>query len=46
MVFLTIFAWWWKDPELEPDPYLWLMNPDADTGAQKHADPDPQQWYI
>jgi hypothetical protein len=28
----------WKDPELDPDPYLWLMN------AQKHADlaaPDP-----
>ncbi len=23
-VFLTIFAWWQKDP----DPYLWLMDPD------------------
>ncbi len=22
--FLTIFAWWWKDPE--PDPYLWLTK--------------------
>jgi hypothetical protein len=22
---LTIFAWWWKDPE--PDPYLWLTDP-------------------
>ncbi len=21
MVFLTIFAWWWKDPDREPDPY-------------------------
>jgi hypothetical protein len=25
-VFLTFFAWWWKDPE--PDLYLWLMDPD------------------
>jgi len=23
-VFLTIFAWWYKDP----DPYLWQMDPD------------------
>ncbi len=23
-VFLTFFAWWWKDPE--PDPYLWVMT--------------------
>ncbi len=23
-VFLTIFAWWWKDP----DPYFWLTDPD------------------
>ncbi len=39
-------AWWWKDPE--PDPYLWLTDPDADPGGQKptdptDADPDPQQ---
>ncbi len=27
-----------------PDPYLWLMYPDP--GAQKHADPDPQHWFI
>ncbi len=25
-VFLTIFAWWQKDPD--PDPYLWLVDPD------------------
>jgi hypothetical protein len=29
--FLTIFAWWWKDPDL----YLWLTDPDADPGGQK-----------
>ncbi len=23
--FITIFAWWWKDPE--PDPYLWITDP-------------------
>jgi hypothetical protein len=29
-----------KDPEPDPDPYLWLMGPDP--GGQKHADPvDP-----
>ncbi len=35
-VFLTIYAWWKKDPDSEPDPYLWLMDPDA--GVQKHVD--------
>ncbi len=25
-VFLTIFAWWYKDPD--PDPYIWLVDPD------------------
>ncbi len=30
-VFLTIFAWWWEDPE--PDPYLLLTDPDADRGG-------------
>ncbi len=33
------------DPERDPDPYLWLMNPDP--GGPKtsgFADPDPQQW--
>ncbi len=29
--FLTIFAWWYKDPE----PYLWLTDPDPDPGGQK-----------
>jgi hypothetical protein len=32
-----------KDPELDPDLYLWLMDPDP--GGKKHvdpADPDPQ----
>jgi hypothetical protein len=35
----TTFAWWYKDP----DPYLWLMDPDP--GGQKHMypiDPDPR----
>ncbi len=31
--FLTIFAWWWKDPE--PYPYLWQTDPDADPGGTK-----------
>ncbi len=30
-VFLTIFAWWWKDL----DPYLWLTDSDADPGGPK-----------
>ncbi len=25
--FRTIYAWWSKDPDLSPDPYLWLTNP-------------------
>jgi hypothetical protein len=29
--FLTVFAWWWKDPE--PDPYLWLVDPYAVPGG-------------
>ncbi len=32
-MFLTIFAWWWKDP----DPYLWLTEPE--TEDQKLTDP-------
>ncbi len=32
-VFLTIFAWWLKDPE--PDPYLILMDLDPDPGGPK-----------
>ncbi len=47
-VFLTIFAWWLKNPDTEPDPYLWLMDPEG----QKHvdpvdpdSDPDPEHWY-
>jgi hypothetical protein len=26
--FLTIYAWWYKDPD--PDPCIWLMDPDPD----------------
>ncbi len=35
--FLTIFAWWWKDPEPDPaqDSFLWLTDPDADPGGPK-----------
>jgi hypothetical protein len=32
-VFLIIFAWWQKYPDPEPDPYLWLVDPDP--GGQK-----------
>jgi hypothetical protein len=37
-VFLAIFAQWWKEPEphLEPDPYLWLTDPDADPVGLKN----------
>ncbi len=36
-----------KDPE--PDPILWLMDPNRIQDVQKHADPaepdpDPQHW--
>ncbi len=40
-VFLTFFAWWWKDPDHDPepdpvlDPNLWLMYPDPDPGGPK-----------
>ncbi len=36
--FLTIFAWWWKDPE--PDPYLGLQIGMRIREAQKHTDPN------
>ncbi len=26
-IFLTIFAWLYKDPDPNPDPYLWLTDP-------------------
>ncbi len=26
--FFTIFAWWQKDPDPEPDLHLWLTDPD------------------
>ncbi len=45
--FLTIFAWWKKDP----DPYIWIMDPDADPRGPKTyghmvpRDPDPQDWF-
>ncbi len=41
-VFLTIFAWCYKDPDpdpylwlIDPDPYLWLIDPDPDPGGPK-----------
>ncbi len=34
-VLLTIFAEWEKDPDLNPDPYLWLMEPDPDSAGPK-----------
>ncbi len=34
-VFLTIFAYDDKDPDTEPDPYLWLADPNADPGDPK-----------
>jgi hypothetical protein len=36
-VFLTIFAWWQKDPNLDPDPdpCLWLIDPDPDLEGPK-----------
>jgi hypothetical protein len=38
-----------KDPDPEPDPYLWLMDPIRIQEAQKHADtadPDPVRIRI
>ncbi len=48
MVFLTIFARWWKDRDPDPDPYLWLTDPYADPGSPKYPypDPDPQHCLI
>ncbi len=37
-VFLTIFAWWWKDPEPDSHPDLWLTDPDP--GGPKITDPE------
>jgi hypothetical protein len=38
-VFLTIFAWLYKDPEQDLDLYIWLTDPVLDTYP---PDPDPQ----
>ncbi len=35
-VFLTIFAWWWKDPS-DPNLYSWLMNLDSAEGQKTHG---------
>ncbi len=43
-IFLTIFAWWYKNPDPDPDPDLWLMEADPDPRGPKHVDPDPQHW--
>ncbi len=32
-VFLTILDWWLKDTD--PEPYLWLKDPDANRGGPK-----------
>jgi hypothetical protein len=49
-VFLSFFARWWKDLEL--DPHLWLLDPDEEQEARKRTDPidadlDPQHlvWW-
>ncbi len=36
-----------KDPQPDPDPNLWLIDPNAGLGAQQHtdADPDSKHWY-
>ncbi len=40
--FLTTFAWLCKDSEPDPDPYLWLSDPDTDPGGPKHTDLDSE----
>ncbi len=32
-MFFLLSSWWQKEPD--PDPYLWLMDPDADPGGPK-----------
>ncbi len=49
--FLTTFAWWRKDPDPEPDPYLWITDPHADPGGSKTygshgSGSDPQHWLF
>ncbi len=47
-VFLTFFAWWWKDPDPDPDPYLRLVDPDPGgpkTCRPVDPDSDPQHCY-
>ncbi len=34
MVFLTIFAWWQKDTEPDPDPYLWGQKTSGSDGCE------------
>ncbi len=29
--FPTIFSWWWKDPNLDPELYLWPAIPDPEV---------------
>jgi hypothetical protein len=31
--------------EKDPDPYIWLLDPDDQKHADPVPDPDPQHWY-
>jgi hypothetical protein len=46
-VFLTVFVWWLKDPEPDPDSYLLTNGSGCGTGKPENiwiygSDPDPQ----
>ncbi len=35
-----------SEPYLDPDQYLWLMEPEAQKHADPVPDPDPQHWLF